>query len=130
MRKRLREKHGECMICGSGPTRPLRSMLNDLCVHEIANGPNRQAALDKPFALLVLCFHCNGHVVTDKGQWPEARQLAVLLEKSPEDYDLVAYNHLVNPNAPRRIEQWEVDKWSRLAAETADGQTKAGTGTI
>ena len=88
--------------------------MSRLCVHEIANGVNRQAALDKPFALLVLCWYCNGHVVTDKGQWPEARQLAVLLEKAPEDYDLVAYNYLINPNAPKRIEQWEVDDWKNV----------------
>jgi len=43
--------------------------------------------------------------------WPEARQLAVLRAKSLGDYDLVAYNNLVNPRAPSRITQAEVDQW-------------------
>ncbi len=85
--------------------------MSTLVVHEIANGPNRQAALDKPFACLVLCWWCNGHVVTDKSQWPESRQLATLRRCIPENYDLVAYNALVNPRAPLRITQDEVDAW-------------------
>lgn len=80
-----------------------------MCVHEIANGIHRDAALDKPFACLVLCWWCNGHEVTDKGRWPQARQLAVLQAKSPRHYDLTAFNLLINPRAPQRITQGEVD---------------------
>jgi len=42
-------------------------------------------------------------------KWPESRQLAILRQKAPEDYDLIAYNRLVNENAPDRITQEEVD---------------------
>lgn len=81
-----------------------------LCCHEIACGPHRQKALDKPFAILVLCWFCNGEVVTDKARWPEARQLAVLKRKSPGDYDLAAYN-LLRARNPNRITETDVDKW-------------------
>lgn len=79
-----------------------------LCCHEIACGSHRQKALDKPFALLVLCSWCNCHVVTDKGKWPEARQLAVLKRRNPKDYDLDAYNTLIGLG-PSRITQEEVE---------------------
>ena len=113
MRDALIREAGECMICGCNEKRPKHRIpeLNRLCCHEIANGPSRQKALDAPASILVLCWYCNGHEVEDKGQWPEARQLAVLLSKSPHHYDLAAHNFLVNPNAPRRIEQHEVDYW-------------------
>ncbi len=100
------------MICGHSPARPWRDKpreCSQLCVHEIACGVHRQRALDQPYACLVTCWWCNGHVVIDKRQWPEARQLAVLLVKSPADYDLAAYNRLVNPRAPNRITQTDVD---------------------
>lgn len=82
--------------------------LSQLCCHEIACGPHRQKALDKPFALLVLCWLCNGYVVTDKKTWPEARQIGVLREKRPNDYDLKAYNALVG-YGPDRITEDDVD---------------------
>jgi hypothetical protein len=81
-----------------------------LCVHEIANGPLRQKALDQPYAVLVLCWPCN-ELATDKGTWPEAEQLACLKINRPEDYDLVAYNRLVNERAPNRITEEEVDHY-------------------
>ncbi len=99
------------MICGKSPQRPHGDKpldCSNLCVHEIANGPLRRKALDKPYATLVLCWWCNG-LVTNKGVWPEARQLAVLLTEATKDYDLVAYNRLVNERAPNRITQEEVD---------------------
>ena len=73
------------------------------------NASNRQKALDKPYAVLVLCWGCNG-LATDKGTWSEAAQLKCLKESRPEDYDLVAYNHLVNPRAPNRLEPFEIDE--------------------
>ncbi len=100
------------MICGHSPLRlwldkPVECSY--LCCHEIARGANRQKALNKPYALLVLCGWCNEYVVTDKRKWPEARQLAVLKSRSPEDYSLEAYNLLVNARAPNRITSEEVD---------------------
>ena len=77
-------------------------------MHEIANGPDRQKALDKPYATLVLCWRCNCEEVEDKQRWPQARQLSRLRARRPLDYDLAAFNRLVNPNAPRRITEEEV----------------------
>ncbi len=78
-------------------------------MHEILCGPLRQKALDQVYALLVTCWHCNGSVVTDKRVWPEARQLAVLLQHAPENYDLAAFCRLANEHAPHRVTQSEVD---------------------
>lgn len=114
VRQALIDAHPECMICGSSLRRPHRfrpAECSRLCCHEIANGPLRQKALDKPYAILVLCWYCNGSVVTDKSEWPESRQLALLRASTPQHYDLAAYNALVNPRAPRRITPEEVDAW-------------------
>jgi len=102
---------GECEICGASPSRPRRGVpgeLSQLCCHEIANGPLREKALDKPYALLVLCWYCNGHEVVDKSEWPESRQLAVLAESRPEDFDLESFCYLINPRAPDRVTLDEV----------------------
>ncbi len=111
-RDALKAKHTACMICGHSPENPWRDKPADysrLVVHEVANGVDRDKALDKPYACLVLCSYCNLYEVVNKAKWPEARQLAVLLAKAPEDYDLEAYNALVNPRAPNRITQKEVN---------------------
>ena len=108
---------GECWICEHSPKHPWRDKpreLSQLCVHEVANGPLRQKALDKAFATLVLCWFCNSYVVTNKKVWPEARQLALLLDRAPEDFDLAAYNALVNPRAPNRITLEEVNGYRVL----------------
>lgn len=105
----------ECMICGASPARPHRDKpreLSQLCCHEIACGAYRQAALNKPYAILALCWWCNGYVVTDKATWPQSRQLSVLQRKAPQSYDLKAFNYLINPRAPNRITQDEVDRWN------------------
>lgn len=88
-----------------------------MCCHEIANGPDRFAALDKPFAILVLCWFCNGHEVEDRAKWPESRQLAVLKRCSPGSYDLAKYLELTNPRAPKRITEEEVDIWCTSFSE-------------
>ena len=114
IRERLIKHAGKCEICGHSPSFPHAGMpveLSYLCCHEIASGPLRDAALDKPYAILVLCWRCNQYEVEDRKRWPESRQLSVLQSVRPEDYDLIAYNHLVNPNAPNRIEQHEVEQW-------------------
>ena len=114
MRDAIVRRHGRCMICGHSPRRPWADKpreCSQLCCHEIANGPFRQKALDKPFAILVLCWWCNGEVVTDKRRWPESRQLSLLRDKAPRDYDLAAYNALIG-RGPDRITQEEVDAWT------------------
>jgi len=115
LRINLIKAQGRCEICGHRPKAPwpeFPPLASTLCCHEIACGKNRLKALDKPYAILVLCWLCNAYFVTDKKRWPEARQLAVLKKQRPRDYDLVAYNALVNPKAPNRITQEEVDQWA------------------
>lgn len=106
-RKALIERVGECEISGHSPSKPYRDKpaeCSQLCVHEIRGGPFRQASLDKPYAVLVLTSYVNQYVVTDRSEWPEARQLAALAASRPLDFDLAAYLQLTSPNAPRRIE--------------------------
>lgn len=102
----------QCEICGHGPRhrRPGPEELSLLCCHEIACGSLRKKALGCRWALLVLCWYCNG-MLTDKREWPEAKQLAVLKRRRPGDYDLAAYNDIVNPRAPQRITEDEVSRW-------------------
>ena len=105
---------GKCWICGHSPRNPHRDKplsCSQLCCHEICGGPHRQNLLDKPHSLLVLCWYCNGEEVEDRDKWPEARQLAVLKKNNPHVYDLGAHNMIVNPNAPNRVTQEEVDQY-------------------
>ena len=114
IREALIKAVGKCEICGHSPRKPNKELppdLSALCVHEIANGPNRPRALDKNYATLVTCWACNSLELTNKRIWPLDRQLAMLLKSRPDDYDLQAFCRLLNPNAPNRIEQWEVDQW-------------------
>lgn len=120
MRRSLIDQVGKCEICGASPRHRRRGVpreLDQLCCHEIANGPLRAKAIDKPFAILVLCWYCNGHVVTNKAAWPEPRQLSVLRRSRPADYDLLAYNQLVNERAPNRITEADVDSYGGLRNE-------------
>ena len=100
IRDGLRESVGCCELCG-------RSSWNQLDVHEISRGVNRQKSLNKLFALLVVCRPCHDLLGSAK-EWPEARQLALLAEKRLWDWDLDAYLLLTSPRAPRRIELHEV----------------------
>lgn len=113
VRDRLIKEAGRCMICGSSPQRRIHPIaeLNQLCCHEVLGGPLRQKVLDEPCAILVLCWYCNQNEVEDKGAWPHARQLAVLQAKSPDNYDLARFCWLRNENAPKFVEQYEVDYW-------------------
>jgi len=101
---------GECENCACSPTNRQGRMsdLVRLAVHEIASGTHRQKALDKPFAVLVLCWQCNSGPFQDRSEWPESKQLALLARRRPKDFDLAAYLELTSPNAPRRIEIHEV----------------------
>ncbi len=102
---------GKCENCGRSPghRKGVMPQLAQLCVHEIANGAYRMQALDKRWATLVLCYQCNGGPFDWKGDWPESRQLALLLWRRPQDFDLKAYNYLINPRAPRRIEREDIE---------------------
>lgn len=104
---------GECENCGCSPSNKQGRMaeLVRLAVHEIASGTHRQKALDKPYAVLVLCWECNSGPFQDRSQWPESRQLALLARSRPKDFDLTAYLELTSPRAMRRIEIGEVLGW-------------------
>jgi hypothetical protein len=116
VRDRMISQAGQCMLCGCSPKKPNTKLpleMSQLCVHEIANGPVRSKAIDKPYATLVSCWACNGGPLNDKGLYPETRQLAILLQEAPEEYDLEAYIQLTSPQAPNRITQEEVNEWWR-----------------
>lgn len=112
-RQKLVADVGQCENCGCSPTDRQGKMpeLAKLAVHEIASGPDRQKALDKPYAVLVLCWECNSGPFQNRGEWPESRQLALLAKRRPQDFNLQAYLELTSPRAMRRIEIDEVLAW-------------------
>jgi len=101
---------GCCEVC----LRRRQVRPGKLCVHEIARGSHRHKAVDKRFALLVLCDRCHLERIHGNEQWPQARQLAVLKRSRPADYDLAAFLNLKNPNALRAITEEEVQAWLGL----------------
>lgn len=103
VRDALRWEAGACELCGN-QRRPLD-------VHEICRGVNRQKALDKRFALLVVCRPCHEQLGS-AAAWPQSRQLAVLAARRPHDYDLEAFLRLTSPRAMQRITQEEVQQWA------------------
>jgi len=112
VRDALREEVGYCECCGHDPGRVKYGRIGWVFhVHEIARGVNRLKALDKRFALLVVCFPCHDELGS-REEWPEARQLAALRKSRPHDYDLAAYLTLKNPKAPNAITQSEVDAFT------------------
>ena len=104
-RRALVSEVQHCEICGHAPGRvgPGR-VAWALHVHEIARGKHRNKALDKRFAVLVVCFRCHMEQLDSREQWPEARQLAVLKRSRPADYNLEAYNELVGHGSERITE--------------------------
>ena len=115
LRDSLIRQAGRCMVCS------VSAKQARLACHEILNGPLRDKTLDEPCSLLVLCWDCNSNKMTDKNEWPVARQLSVLLEKSPENYDLERFNWLRNPNAPNYVTQEEVDAHKKTPPENKRG---------
>lgn len=105
IRDALKARVGRCEFC----LKPREPHL--LACHEIANGSHRNKALDKPFAILVVCKEPWGkppcHATVQS--WSEAKQLALLYLVRSSDYDLAAFNRLVNERAPERITQSEVN---------------------
>jgi|LakMenEpi03Aug12_release.lakeMendotaPanAssembly.Ray.scaffolds.fasta_scaffold01111_32 excisionase family DNA binding protein len=99
VRDALRAEVGRCEITGATGV--------PLDVHEICRGVNRSKALDKRFALLVVCRLAHEELGS-ASKWPEARQLAWLAERRLYDFDLKAYLELTSPRAPNRITLEEV----------------------
>jgi len=117
----IEEAGNVCMYCGHGPGNPNRDMpagMSRVDCHEILNGPLRDKTLDEPCSLLVLCFAHNAGDFHRKQLWPPARQLALLLARSPHRYDLERFNWLRNPNAPDFVTQEEVDEYIPQFLET------------
>lgn len=91
-RRALVARVGRCECCGFDPQRVRPGMIRwEIRCHEIARGVHRQKALDKRYAILVVCPPCHD----DVDGWSEARQLAVLRRSRPQDFDLDAYNALI-----------------------------------
>lgn len=112
-RRQLVKEVGQCELCGHDGLLSNRGGIAwTLCCHEIARGSSRQLALDKRFAILVLCFHC--HILrihSSDEKWPETRQLAVLKRSRPQDFDPAAYNKLKGYRR-FRITEKDVDECS------------------
>lgn len=100
IREALRSEVGRCEISGA---------VGPFDVHEICRGVHRSKALDKRFALLVVCRLAHEELGS-ASKWPEARQLAVLAERRLFDFDLKAYLELTSPRAPDRITLEEVQE--------------------
>jgi len=115
MRNGLVAKVGRCELCGTSEKdsrwRPL--FLNSLACHEILNGPLRDKVLDEPACLIVACSHCNLGPLNCKGDYPLARQLAIIKAKAPDRYDRERVLELRNPNAMSFVTEEEVDYWLR-----------------
>lgn len=111
VRDALKARVGRCELCHG---------IERLEVHEIglARGCNRVLALDCPYSLLVLCGDdipgCKQGCHSRVQNWPEPRELALLMQERYEDYDLKAHLFLTRPAATERIEQWEVDREADL----------------
>lgn len=102
---------GGCEWC----CRPDRSFYPSITlqVHELANGALRQEALDKPYAILVLCDDCHGTLHRMAKDDAQRAGLAILMRSRHEDYSLSSFLKLLCPNAPKRITDEEVELWSR-----------------
>lgn len=109
----IEDVDGRCEICQPDPKRvkPVRIVWR-LYEHHIARGIHRSKAMGKRFAVLMLCFNCHVDRVHGNEDWPESRQLAVLLKSRPHDHNLAAYNELIGWG-PERISEEDVRKWKQ-----------------
>lgn len=99
VRDDLKEEVGRCEWCGRHNA--------GLCVHEILRGYGyRLKAIDKRFAVLVLCFVC--HELMGGRDWAE--QLSILRRSRPKDFNLLAFHTLAGRVKPGND---EVHLWSQ-----------------
>lgn len=87
-RRSLLERVARCEFCG----RHNAGLAN----HEILRGSYRQQALDKPFAILILCDEC--HDLMGGRSWAE--QLAILRRSRPADFNLRLFHELAGRHKP------------------------------
>jgi len=103
IRDAFREEVGHCEIC--------EKSRGTLDVHEIARGVHREACLSERCALLVVCRSCHEEKLSQALEWPETRQLAILADSRPRDFNLTRFLEITSPKAPRRIEIEEILAW-------------------
>lgn len=97
-RSELKARVAKCEWCGRRD--------KGLCVHEILRGYGlREQALDKAFAVLVLCDDC--HFLMSGRAWAE--QLAIMRRSRCEDFNLAAFHNLARRVKPdiSEVELWE-----------------------
>lgn len=113
-REQLKRDVKTCELCGYDPERAhwnREQIAWSLHEHHIARGVHRSKAKCKRFAVLFLCFRCHMYRIHGNEDWPESRQLAVLLKSRPHDHNLAAYNELIGWG-PGRISEDDVRKWT------------------
>lgn len=93
-RQEFRERVQLCEFCGAPGTE----------IHEIANGASRSEALDKLYAILLLCESCHEQL----HKMDKAAALAVLQISRPFEYSLPKFWTLTFRRWPT---QQEVDQW-------------------
>lgn len=104
IREAYRIKFRHCMVCGKSPAD----------AHEISSGTaGRPLSIDKPETWLAACYSCNCFKLTDKKEYPVARQLAIKLIHDPENFDLEVFNGCYAGT----VNLGDVSKWLELAEE-------------
>lgn len=111
----LHEFDHQCAICGARG-------VGLVHVHEIIGGPSRMRAFVERAAWLPACNVCNCDRLTDRIEWPIAKQLAIKLELDPEWFDLDKICELIavkgHPNPPRAVTAADVlDELRKLKLE-------------
>ena len=71
-----------------------------LIVHEIARGPDREAALNQRYAVLVLCQWCHDSLHRMAGDDQRALGLALIRRNRPWDFSLGSYWSLTGRQFP------------------------------
>lgn len=99
--EQLKNELDRCELCGYDQSRAEAGgqVVRALYTHHIARGIHRAKAMDKRFAVLVVCFFCHMNRIHGDEHWPESRQLAVLLKSRPHDHSLSDYNALIGLGA-------------------------------
>ncbi len=110
LRKQLIQDYGFCLCCDASYG-PVPTFLAHLCCHEIAGGIHREAFLDQPCGILVVCASCNTGPLEDHSLWPWARQLALLKHHGGAHYDLGRWNGIISREA---VTEEEVESWREV----------------
>ena len=109
LRQQLIRDYGFCMCCDATTTnRYIPAHFLSLCCHEIAGGPHREAFLDQPCGILVVCLWCNGNDLEDHSLWPRAKQLALIKQHGGGYYDLGRWCGILGRE---EVEEGEVEFW-------------------